>query len=262
MAENELQTPNPAFNDLIELIRSLEASRLALLPDSSQVLLQSIIDAATRIFGAARASLFLVDEASQELVFRVACNASDSSLIGMRIPLDRGIAGYVAMTGQPLAISNVQQDPRFNRDFAKSTGYIPQSILATPLLMDERVIGVMEVLDKISASSFGLQDMELLALFAEQAAIAIHQSQQVERLDKALRIGLKRILEADATWQVGEGMAALDQVIEQAKPDDEILQLADLFRDISKIGEAERKACWQILQTFAAYARSRSRIRR
>ena len=124
--------------------------------------------------------------------------AADRNLVGMSFPLDQGIAGYVAMTGQPIAISDVQQDARFNQSFAKQTGYVPKSILAMPLLSGERVIGVMEVLDKISAPSFGMRDMELLALFAKQAALAIAQSQQSERMAEALLLGLREIAGPDA----------------------------------------------------------------
>ncbi len=126
-------------------------------------------------------------------LFKVAFNSGDENVIGMRTPMDKGIAGYVVMTGQPIAVSNVQQDSRFNREFAEKTGYIPRSILATPLLSGEKVIGVMEVLDKINATSFGMQDMEMLGLFAKQAAIAINQTQQFDQISESLIRGLKEL---------------------------------------------------------------------
>src|SRR4030067_1436398 len=121
--------------------------------------------------------------------------AGKDEILRVRILIDRGIAGYVANTGQPIAIPNAQQDPRFNQEFAKSTGYVPRSILATPLIIGDRVIGVMEVLDKISAPSFGMQDMELLGVFAQQAAIAIDQSQQMDELGRAVLHGIDQLLE-------------------------------------------------------------------
>jgi GAF domain-containing protein len=183
----------------------------------------------------------------------------------MSFPLDHGIAGYVAMTGQPIAVSDVQRDARFNRDFAESTGYVPRSILATPLLSGERVIGIMEVLDKIDSASFGMQDMELLGLFAAQAALAIEQSQQMEGIGEALLMGLKRLAAPDASGGSAELLAALEQEStrraaegssQQAR---EILALADLFNDIAALGSAERRACTEILTAFATYARSRKR---
>ncbi len=155
-----------AAGELRRLVLALEAAGRTILPRSNDVLLKSIVEAAARIFGAAAASILLVDERGQMLEFKVTYGAADHDLIGTRFPLDQGIAGYVAMTAQPIAVSDVQQDARFNQEFARSTGYVPRSILATPLLTDDRVIGVMEVLDKISAPSFGMQDMELLGMFA------------------------------------------------------------------------------------------------
>ncbi len=156
-----------------------------MLPRTNDELLQSIVNAAARIFGAGAAGILLVDESDGTLVFRVEYGNKQPDLIGRRVPLNKGIAGYVAMTGQAIAVSNVLQDTRFNADFAKSTGYVPDSILAAPLLLDEQVIGVLEVLDKLEATSFGMHDMEMMGLFAQQAALAICEAQQLERIDDA-----------------------------------------------------------------------------
>ena len=242
---------------LQRLLQAIEASGHAILPSSNRDLLQSIVDAAARIFGAAAASIALVDEKQQVLEFKVAYGIGNEDVVGMRIPLDSGIAGYVAMTGQPIAISNVQQDARFNQDFARSTGYVPRSILATPLLSGDRVIGVMEVLDKINAPSFGMQDMELLGLFAQQAAIAIHQSQQVDRIGEALVRGIKQLVAADPSAE----SADLIRALEEAPGDDararDVLALADVFNAVSELGEAEHKTCLQILAAFGDYVRSK-----
>jgi GAF domain-containing protein len=222
--------------------------------------LKSIVEAAARIFNAAAASILLVNEEQRLLEFKVAYGASNRDLVGLKFPLDKGIAGYVVMTGQPLAISNVRQDARFNQDFAKSTGYVPNSILAMPLRSGEHVIGVMEVLDKINAASFGIQDMDLLAMFAHQAAIAIDQSQRMDHIQKALVLGLQRLIKAESKQESTELLSVLDETSE-LKTDEDLLLLADLFNKISELGEAERKACLQILKVFADYQRSLRRIR-
>jgi transcriptional regulator with GAF, ATPase, and Fis domain len=242
-----------------ELLRSIAASSRAILPESSQELLQSIVEAAAKIFGAAAASIALVDEKAQELVFKVATGAGNESVVGMRIPIDKGIAGYVAMTGQPIATSNVQTDTRFNQSFAQSTGYVPRSILATPLLSGDRVIGVMEVLDKIASPSFGLQDMELMGLFARQAAIAIHQAEQFSQIDRALINGLRQMAGEDnlASKPLKE---LLSEDILREPGGVNLEALAERFRAISTLGERETQACLQILDAFAEYARSRKRF--
>ena len=237
---------------------AIQASGRAVSAKPKDALLQSIVDAAGAIFGAAAASILLVNEQENVLEFKVSFGASDHDLVGTKFPLDKGIAGYVVMTGQPLAISNVRQDTRFNQDFARSTGYVPTSILATPLLAGERVIGVMEVLDKLAASSFNLQDMNLLGIFANQAALAIERSQQMEQLQDTLVLGLKRLASADPEQPLTELMEALGK---ESGNSSELVELADAFNEISALGEPERRACYQVLKTFAEYRRSIRRMR-
>jgi GAF domain-containing protein len=237
---------------LQRLLMSIEASGRAILPKSNDELLKSIIEAAARIFGAAAASLLLVNEEEEALEFKVAFGPADHDLVGTKFPYDQGIAGYVFMTGMPIATSNVREDKRFNRDFAKSTGYVPDSILATPLISsDDRIIGVMEVLDKIDAASFDMQDMELMGMFAQQAAMAIDQSQQIDKIQHSLVQGLKRLIKADKSATSAELQSVLDQSLQRSDEMSDLLELADLFNQISALGEAERKACIQVLNVFA-----------
>ncbi|NIM95028.1 MAG: GAF domain-containing protein [Anaerolineales bacterium] len=253
------------LEQLQRLVQALEISGRAILPSSHLDLLQSIVDAAARLFGAAAASIALVDETRRFLEFKVATGAGNEDIVGMRFPLEAGIAGYVFATGQPVAISDVHQDPRFNQEFAESTGYVPSSILATPLQWEDRVLGVMEVLDKIDAPSFGIQDMELLGLFANQASIAIFQSQLYDQLSEALLAGIKEIASEDPSAEYTDLFEAL---ISKGEPDEQmedLYLLADLFNTMSEFGDSERVACLKILSAFRDYLRSKpslSRLRR
>jgi GAF domain-containing protein len=260
MPQNKPAREEKLSKQLQRLLAAIEASGRAVSPKPKDALLQSIVDAAGRIFGAAAASILLVNEQEGLLEFKVAYGASDHDLVGTKFPLDKGIAGYVVMTGQPIAISNVRQDARFNQDFAKSTGYVPTSILATPLLAGEHVIGVMEVLDKIDAASFGMQDMSLLGIFANQAALAIEQSQQMDQIKDVLVLGLKRAASADPSQPLTELLAVLQKDLGDKQAASDLLRLADAFNEISALGEPERKACLQILRTFAEYRRSARRL--
>jgi len=234
-----------------------------MLPASNQELLQSIVDASARIFGAAAASICLVDEDAQVLEFKVATGIGREDVVGRRIPVNQGIAGYIAMTGQPIAVSNVQADPRFKKDFAQSTGYVPRSILGTPLFSDGQVIGVMEVLDKINAAAFGLQDMELLGVFAQQAALAIHQSQQYDKISGALVRGLRELVaqQGELEQRPAALLAALNAgAIDELAAGTDLNELAALFYAISARGPAERKACLHILAAFGAYVDAAPRL--
>jgi GAF domain-containing protein len=259
MSSDQKNNDDKLSEQLQRLLMSIEASGRAILPKSNDVLLKSIVEAAARIFGAAAASLLLVDEEEEALEFKVAFGPADRDLVGTKFPYDKGIAGYVFMTGMPIATSNVREDKRFNQDFAKSTGYVPNSILATPLISsDDRVIGVMEVLDKIDATSFDLQDMELMGMFAQQAAMAIDQSQQIDKIQESMVRGLKRLLKQDTSHDSAELRAVLDQSLQDNDQMTDLLELADLFNQISALGDAERKACIQVLQVFADYRKTSS----
>jgi GAF domain-containing protein len=235
------------------LLSSLETSGRSVLIRQDQDLLQSIVDAAAQIFGAAAASIALVDDAQQAIVFKVAYGTGKDNVVGLSVPLDHGLAGYVVMTGQPISVRDVHQDARFNQGFASSTGYVPSSILATPLLIGDRVIGVMEVLDKINAPSFGMQDMDLLGVFARQAAIAIHQSQQYDCLGTALVDGLRRLVNETDSPELARALDAADGM----ELGEDLLAIADQFNVLSQLGSAELHACLDILQAFANYARSK-----
>ena len=90
------------------------------------------------------------------------------------------------VTRQPLVLEDVGQDPRFAQDVAESTGYVPKGLMAVPLLHEERALGVLEVLDRPQRSQFTLEEMELLGLFANQAAIALDLLQRARRAQAVL----------------------------------------------------------------------------
>ena len=87
---------------------------------------------------------------------------------------------------QPLVIEDVTRDPRFASDVAADTGYVPKGLMAVPLLHEERALGVLEVLDRPSDARFTLAEMDLLGLFANQAAIALDLLQRARRAQATL----------------------------------------------------------------------------
>lgn len=172
-------------------------------------LLRSIVEVARAIFRAKASSIFLLDEDTDELVFEAVAGEGSDTLVGQRFPSSQGIAGFVLVSRQPLVIENVLEDPRFSREVAESTGYLPQGLMAVPLLHEERALGVLEVLDRPADARFTLAEMELLGLFANQAAIALDLLQRARRAQAAL---------------VGEGelgvLARIAEKLEQRREDD------------------------------------------
>jgi len=136
-------------------------------------LLQSIVDVARSIFGARAASIMLHDQEASELVFAAVSGEGAEEAVDRRLPSGTGVAGWVLATHQPVVIENVRADPRFAGDVATSTGYVPNGLMAVPLLLGERILGVLSVLDRPERSQFTLPEMELLGGFAVQAALAL-----------------------------------------------------------------------------------------
>jgi GAF domain-containing protein len=148
-------------------------------------LLQSIADVARAIFAARASSIMLFDAATDELVFE-AVSGEGEELLGRRIPKDTGIAGWVVGARDPIVVEDVAHDPRFAADIARGTGYVPKSIMAAPLLLEERVLGVLSILDRPKRASFSLVELDLLGLFAHQAAVALELFEAARRAEEAL----------------------------------------------------------------------------
>jgi GAF domain-containing protein len=159
--------------------RAAVAAGLAGAEESYGELLRSIVETARAIFQARASSVFMLDEEADELVFEAIAGEGEEALIGRRFPSSTGIAGWVLVTRQPLVLEDVASDPRFARELAEGTGYVPRGLMAVPLLHEDRTLGVLEVLDR--QASFTLADMDLLSLFAGQAGIALDLLQKGRR---------------------------------------------------------------------------------
>lgn len=141
--------------------------------EAHEELLRSIVEVARAVFEAEATSITTYDEETDELVFRAATGDGSPDLIGRRFPSAAGLTGFVLRTREPLVLDDVAGDPRFARDIAESTGYLPKALMAAPLLHGERALGVLTVLDRPSERPFRMAEMELLVLVARQGALAL-----------------------------------------------------------------------------------------
>jgi GAF domain-containing protein len=171
---------------MTEDLRAAVAAGVVGSEQSFRLLLQSVVEVARAIFGAQASSIFLLDEEADELVFEAVAGHGAETLLGKRFPSSTGIAGWVLVTQQPLVIEDVAEDPRFAKGVAEETGYVPKGLMAVPLLHEERTLGVLEVLDRPQRSQFSLVEMDLLGLFANQAAIALDLLQRARRAETVL----------------------------------------------------------------------------
>ena len=243
--------PRDLLRDVAELASNLGP---ALTPAAHLELLRSITTAAMSLFGAAACSLALLHENEEELEFYVASGAGADEVVGMRVPVGQGIAGFVISSGQPIAIEDVTRDPRFAAAFAAGTGYVPKSILAMPLETEREMLGVIEVLDR-RTQGVGLQgsgEMEMLSLFANQAALAIENSRVFADLGRAL-------FDAVAAAADGTDLAeALEEVARTAPPPSaELAELAALFNRLALVGSEERRLATRIVTEVTAFVGAR-----
>ena len=155
-------------------LRAAVAAGVLASEEAHRRLLQATVEVARGIFSAKAATVFLYDAETDELVFEAVAGAGAETLLGERIPSSTGIAGWVLVTRQPLVLEDVTQDPRWGgQAIAEQTGYTPKGLMAVPLIQEEDSVGVLQVLDRPQKARFSLEEMELLGLFANQAAIAL-----------------------------------------------------------------------------------------
>jgi GAF domain-containing protein len=207
---------------MTEDLRAAVAAGVLGSEEQHRALLRAIVEVARAIFGAQASSIMLLDPDTDELVFEAVAREEEQHLVGKRFPSSTGVAGWVLVTRQPLVLEDVQRDPRFAKGVAEDTGYVPKGLMAVPLLNEEDALGVLQVLDRPQNSRFSLQEMELLGLFASQAAIALDL--------------LRRARHAEAVLGGGGGDAAV---------------VARLASALDGLEEGERQAGMRLLTALA-----------
>ena len=185
-------------------------------------LLQSIVELGCSVFGARACSIMSHDASTRELVFEAVAGEGADTLVGRRLPATTGLAGWSLASEELISVADVRKDPRFARDVAESTGFVPSAITVVPLLAREQAIGVLSLLDQGASSSVGIAEMGVLGTLADHAA-AILQLVLDARLQPA-----------------DESSDALDT----------------LRRALDAAGESERRALLAIVANLANLARN------
>jgi sigma-B regulation protein RsbU (phosphoserine phosphatase) len=150
-----------------------------------QELLQLIISTTTDLVGAEEGSLLLVDEDTGELIFYVSSEET-GKLVEQRIPAGQGVAGWVAEHAQSASINDAASDPRFYRGIDTAVGSTTRNLLAVPLSVKDRVIGVLEAINKENGAVFSASDLERAEALASLASIALDNSRMYARLADAV----------------------------------------------------------------------------
>jgi signal transduction histidine kinase len=175
MAEIKTQRLD-SYRRLIEIARDL-ASTLDL-----DVLLERIVQAAAEVSGSESASILLYDDVTQQLYFQVATNLDEPTMRGLVIPLEGSIAGWIVTNRKPIRIVNAQEDPRLFANVDRVTGHSTRSLLGVPLVTKNKIVGVLEALNK-EQGKFSDGDESMLLVLGAQAAVAIENARLFQQSD-------------------------------------------------------------------------------
>jgi len=143
-------------------------------------LLARILDVSLAVLKATEGSLLLQDETTGELVFAVVRGKTGDRLTGYRLPKGAGIAGWVVDHGEPEVILDVRHDPRFYPKVDEASGITTRSMVCVPVILDNgRVLGVIEILNKLSDREFTQDDLNLMMIVAQLSATAMRRAERV-----------------------------------------------------------------------------------
>ena len=164
------------YRRLIEIARDL-ASTLDL-----DILLSRIVHAAAEVSGAEAASILLYDDTSRQLYFQVSTDMDESTRRGVTVPLDGSIAGWIVNNRKPVRITNAHEDSRFYSNIEQVSGLKTESLLGIPLITKNKIVGVLEALNK-HKGKFTDADESMLLVLGAQAAVAIENARLFQQSD-------------------------------------------------------------------------------
>ncbi len=172
-----------AQTSLLERYRRLaEISRNLASTVDLDILLDRITEAAAHVSGSEAASILLYDESQGQLYFESATNLNEPLMRGLIVPVKDSIAGWIVTNGKPIIIDDTQNDPRHFAQVGKATNVTTTSLLGVPLIAKDKVIGALEVINKLSGQ-FTQDDQEILLDLGSQAAVAIENARLFQQSD-------------------------------------------------------------------------------
>ncbi len=239
-AQNQSQNPNQRLVSLLRVGQAMSAER------DLEKLLTLIKSETEQALDAERCTVFLYDRDNNELWSKVATGLETSEEI--RFPAHLGLAGYVVKTGEVLNIKDAYDDPRFNQDIDKKTGYRTRNILCLPMRNRKmEIIGVFQVLNK-RVSHFDKVDEDLLTAISTNAGVALENATLAKEMKISFDSFVKTLsstidardpITAGHSERVAEYSVLLGEEMEMQQDELEALKYASLLHDIGKIGIQE-----------------------
>jgi GAF domain-containing protein len=184
---NRLRDENQDLKDEIAILRasmdsliSLDVLIQSMKPDTDVLaMLDDVLASALNAVGASAGSLLLVDPEKDELAFAVVHGQARDRLTGFRMPISEGLAGWVATNKKSALVRDVQADPRFSPRVDVTFDFQTRSLACVPLMEDEKVIGVIEAVNKTYDRDFSDNDGNQLKVVAQLAVAAIRRAERL-----------------------------------------------------------------------------------
>ena len=241
---HELERRRQAMDALYKI--SLATSSLLEVDD----LLEFIVDLSLKIILATHGSIMLIDKQSQTMTIRTAIGLDPEIMKKVVVQVGEGISGWVAHTGEPLLITDLDRDERFHHEGDKKydTKYETTSLISCPLKVKDNIIGVININNKQTGEAFDKYDLELLTILANYASVAIETATLHEEINNhyVSIIGLAtRALEAKDPYTLGHSERVTQYAVDLAekmglpRDDVRIIRQAGILHDIGKIGISE-----------------------
>lgn len=167
-------------------------------------LLELIIETAARMMRAKASSLLLVDEDGKKLSFEFATGSKKNAIKKIDLKMGQGIAGYVAETGKPLLVEDVTKDPRWYKPLSIDIGFKTRSIACSPMRSDSRIVGVLQIINRLDNKPFDYDDLNMLTVFANVAAKALVYARIIESVNRK-------------TWELTEQVIEKYQIVGTSK---------------------------------------------
>lgn len=244
---------NGLSEKLRRLVQTVDAASLMTEPLTSSI--HELLKVSAVELGAREASVLIRDGSSGDLRFLAATGAAAPQLMKMTVPAGKGIAGFVISSGQPMAVSDVDEEAAFYAEVDKATGFSTEMLLATPLSHHGEVIGVLEYVNRPGEppyEPFTPEEMDKAALFGNAIASLVNAYESA----KLFRDLGERVVGTDADVD----LASIREWLEGVRSSDEhreMLGLAVLIREVASRGESERALCREILEAVLKYSRAK-----
>jgi GAF domain-containing protein len=224
--------------------------------------IENVLSLASRSLVSAEASVLVRSGGDGGLRFLTSISPSKEKLLALRIPPGKGIAGSVFSSGQPMAVSDVQEEGSFWSDADKATGFKTVTVLATPLSIGYETIGVLEFVNRAGEppySPFTPEEMDRAAYFAGLIARLVEAYEFAELAESLFSRSLRASIAANGRVE-GELTATSEwlKTVTNAPEHRDLLLLGISLREIASRGEAERELCRQVLDALLRFIENRS----